>query len=55
MWLSLKIRCIPEKQDDNCYRFWGRAPQMPDKFLRVVTLEDKKTIYNAFFDRGFRL
>jgi hypothetical protein len=44
-----------EKQDDNRYRFWGRVPQMPEKFLRVVTLEDKKTIHNAFFDRGFRL
>ena len=43
-----------EMQDDNRYRFWGKAPQMPDRFLRVVTLGDKKTIHNAFFDRGFK-
>ena len=44
-----------ERQDDNRYRFWGQIPQMPDKYLRVVTLNDKRTIHNAFFDRGFKL
>ncbi|MBF0387855.1 MAG: hypothetical protein HQL20_08375 [Candidatus Omnitrophica bacterium] len=44
-----------EIQDDNRYRFWGQVPQVPDKFLRVVTLEDKRTIHNAFFDRGFKI
>ncbi len=44
-----------EMQDDNRYRFFGRIQQVPDKFLRVVTLEDKVTIHNAFFDRGFKV
>lgn len=44
-----------EKQEDNRYRFWGHAPENPGKFLRVMTLEDKITIHNAFFDRGFEL
>jgi hypothetical protein len=44
-----------QMQDDNRYRFWGKVPEMPDKFLRVVTLEDKRTIHNAFFDRGFKI
>ena len=44
-----------EMQDDNRYRFWGKISQISDKFLRVVTLNDRTTIHNAFFDRGFKL
>ena len=41
-----------EKQEDNRFRFWGK---FEDKMLRVVTLEDKLTIHNAFLDRRFKL
>jgi hypothetical protein len=30
---------------------WDR---LPGRYLRVVTLEDKITIHNAFYDRGFQ-
>jgi hypothetical protein len=46
-----------EVQDDGRIRHWGRITQPGDvspRFLRVITLEDGKTVHNAFFDRGFR-
>jgi hypothetical protein len=42
-------------QDDGRHRFRARAPELGDRILRVVTLEDGRTIHNAFPDRGFRL
>ena len=44
-----------ERQDDNRYRFWGTPKGHEGKHLRVVALEDQKTIHNAFFDRRFKL
>jgi hypothetical protein len=44
-----------ERQENNRYRFWGRIEELEDRILRVVTLDDKKTIHNAFPDRRFRL
>lgn len=43
-----------EPQEHNRYRFWGRPDEYPDRVLRVITLADKLTIHNAFFDRRFR-
>jgi len=43
-----------EMQEHNRYRFWGVIPELEGKILRVVTLEDKRTIHNAFLDRGFK-
>ena len=43
-----------EKQENNRYRFWGKIDEFGDRILRVVTLDDKITIHNAFPDRGFR-
>lgn len=43
-----------EPQEQNRFRFWGKVPGQKGKYLRVVTLEDKLTIHNAFFDRGFK-
>jgi hypothetical protein len=43
-----------EPQELNRFRFWGTVPELQDRVLRVVTLSDKKTIHNAFPDRGFR-
>lgn len=43
-----------ERQEDNRYRFWLSIPELGGRILRVVTLEDKVTIHNAFMDRGFK-
>jgi hypothetical protein len=43
-----------EPQEGNRYRFWGRIEELEGKVLRVVTLEDRITIHNAFPDRGFK-
>ncbi len=44
-----------ESQENNRFRFWGRIDELEGKILRVVTLEDKITIHNAFLDRSFKL
>jgi len=44
-----------ETQEGNRYRFWGRIDEFEGRILRVITLEDKVTIHNAFPDRSFRL
>lgn len=43
-----------EEQDNGRVRFWGVVTEVEGKFLRVVTLPDKTTIHNAFFDRGYK-
>jgi len=43
-----------EKQEDNRFRFWGIIKELRNRALRVITLEDKKTIHNAFPDRIFK-
>ena len=44
-----------EPQDGkNRYRFWGKIEELEGRVLRVITLEDKTTIHNAFPDRGFK-
>jgi hypothetical protein len=43
-----------ESQEHNRYRFWGRIEELEGRVLRVVTLQDKRTIHNAFLDRGFK-
>ncbi len=43
-----------EPQEQNRYRFWGEIPELEGRYLRVVTLEDKATIHNAFPDRRFK-
>lgn len=43
-----------EPQENNRLRFWGKIPELGGRVLRVVTLEDKVTIHNAFPDRGFK-
>ena len=44
-----------EMQDDDRVRFWGRVEEFEDRILRVVTLEDRVTIHNAFPDSNFKL
>ena len=43
-----------EKQENNRFRFWGVVEELGGVILRVVTLEDKRTIHNAFPDRRFK-
>lgn len=43
-----------EPQENNRYRFWGVITELEGRILRVVTLEDKTTIHNAFPDRSFK-
>ncbi|MBI5102728.1 MAG: hypothetical protein HZB33_12970 [Nitrospirae bacterium] len=43
-----------EIQEGNRFRFWGTADELDGRILRVITLADKKTIHNAFLDRGFK-
>lgn len=43
-----------ETQEGNRYRFWGHIEELGGRALRVVTLEDKVTVHNAFPDRGFK-
>ena len=43
-----------ERQEDNRYRFWGRIDELEGRYLRVVTLDDKVTIHNAFPDRSYK-
>ncbi len=44
-----------ERQEHNRFRFWGEIEELGGRVLRVVTLDDKKTIHNAFPDRRFKL
>lgn len=40
-------------QADGRIRRWKRISEARGKWLRVVLLQDRETIHNAFFDRGF--
>jgi hypothetical protein len=42
-----------ERQEDNRYRFWAAIPEVGGRYLRVITLEDRTTVHNAFPDRRF--
>ncbi len=42
-----------EVQTDGRIRRWARIPEAEGRWLRVILLEDGKTVHNAFFDRRF--
>jgi hypothetical protein len=46
---------VSAPQEQRRYRFWAPVPELDGRYLRVVTLEDKVTIHNAFPDRRFSL
>ena len=42
------------QQPDGRWRFWAAIPELGGRYLRVVTLEDRVTVLNAFPDRRFK-
>lgn len=54
-WCMLVLENFVEKevQADGRIRFWGYVDDLPNRALRVVTLEDGRTLHNAFPDSGF--
>ena len=42
-----------ERQEKNRWRFWAPIPEFGGRYLRVITLDDQRTIHNDFPDRGF--
>jgi hypothetical protein len=40
-------------QADGRIRRWCTVPEMDNRYLRVIRLEDGETVHNAFFDQGF--
>lgn len=49
---ALRRPAHTELQSDGRWRYWIFVEEL-GKYLRVVTLEDGKTIHNAFPDRDF--
>jgi hypothetical protein len=41
-------------QHDGRIRRWACIPEMDNRYLRVILLEDGETVHNAFFDRRFK-
>jgi len=41
-------------QADGRIRRWAKIPEAGGRYLRVILLEDGRTVHNAFFDRSFR-
>jgi len=54
-WIVRTIRhpSREERQSDGRIRRWPRVPEMDNRALRVILLEDGETVHNAFFDRDF--
>src|SRR5690606_41690506 len=42
-------------QSDGRIRRWAPIDEMNGRYLRVVLLDDGKTVHNAFFDRRFTI
>ncbi len=55
MWIERVIQSPLKEivQQDGRIRIWGAVPEFEGKYLRVVLLEDRETVHNAFFDRRF--
>lgn len=41
-------------QKDGRIRIWAKVPEMGNRYLRIILLEDGNTVHNAFFDRRFK-
>ena len=55
-WIERTIKSpeFEQIQSDGRIRRWAKIQEMDGRFLRVVLLDDGKTVHNAFFDRGFK-
>ncbi len=55
-WIESAIRAPDAEhvQSDGRIRKWKRIKEADNRYLRVVLLEDKTTVHNAFFDRRFK-
>jgi len=54
-WI-LRVMADPleeRRQGDGRYALWGLVPEAQNRALRVMPLEDRQTVHNALFDRGF--
>ena len=40
-------------QSDGRIRKWAKITEV-NKYLRVILLEDRETVHNAFFDRSYK-
>ncbi len=40
-------------QSDGRFKKWSYIEEV-DRYLRVILLEDRETVHNAFFDRTFK-
>ena len=55
-WIQYVIK-NPESvmtQTDGRIKIWGKIAEMDNRYLRVILLEDRETIHNAFFDRRYK-
>ena len=52
--LVVKEPLRTEVQPNGRVRFWAQVMELGGRYLRVVTLEDRETILNAFLDRDFK-
>jgi len=41
-------------QADGRIKRWKQIPDAGNRYLRVILLDDRETVHNAFFDRSFR-
>jgi hypothetical protein len=39
---------------DGRIKRWAQIDEADGKYLRIVLLEDRETVHNAFFDRSFK-
>jgi hypothetical protein len=44
-----------QSQPNGRVRYWAKIEALGGRYLRVVLLEDKETVLNAFLDRDFKL
>ena len=56
-WIQRIIK-FPEAemtQSDGRIKIWGKIPEIDNRYLRVILLQDRETVHNAFFDRRFNV
>jgi hypothetical protein len=41
-------------QEDGRIKVWAKIKEAENRYLRVITLADRETVHNAFFDRNFK-